>query len=76
MAFFIVIMKLMVFDVVNVPFMSDQGHLLAAVRLLYILLGIVITIKFCLEHIIRNVVGKFKLGKKGATAVWLIISKM
>ena len=76
MAFFIVTMKQIVFNVVNVPFVSDMGHLLATVRLLYRLSGIVICVKFYSEHIIRNVVDKFKIGKKGVTTLCSIMSKI
>ena len=50
-------------DIENIPFMTDRGHLLAAVRFIYETTNIVITVKFCTEHIIRNVVHLFSIQK-------------
>ena len=69
-------MKEMGFDIENVPFMSDRGHLLAAASLLIRVSGLVISIKFCLEHIIRNVVGKFCIGIKQIRDLRTITAKM
>ena len=60
-AFFILTMKNIGFEFENVPFMSDRGHLLAAARMLLIVSGISISIKFCIEHIIRNTVANFDI---------------
>ena len=76
MAYFVMLMKEMGFDIENVPFMSDRGHLLAAASLLIRVSGLVISIKFCLEHIIRNVVGKFCIGIKQIRDLRTITAKM
>ena len=57
-------MKAYQFDIENIPFMSDRGHLLAAARFLYKVSNIAITIKFCLEHIIRNVIARYDIPKE------------
>jgi hypothetical protein len=51
------------FDVESFPWMSDRGNLLAAATILKGAKGLILLIKFCLEHIIRNVVHNFKIGK-------------
>ena len=56
-------MKALQFDIENVPFMSDRGHLLSSVRSLYKTGGMVTTVKFGLEHMIRNVVATFNIPK-------------
>ena len=43
--------------------MSDRGHLIAAARCLERNVGVVITIKFCVKHIIRNIIHKFNVDK-------------
>ena len=53
-AFFILTMKNIGFDIENVPFMSDRGHLLSAARLLHTVSGITISVKFCLESHLRS----------------------
>ena len=62
--FFLLTMKAYQFDIENVPFMSDRGHFLAAVRFLYKVSNIVIIIKFFLEHIIRHVIGRYETPKE------------
>ena len=54
-------MKVVGFDVENVPFMPDRGHLLVVNRLLDIVTGITISVKLCTDYLSRNTVGKFKL---------------
>lgn len=46
-------------DVEGVPIFTDRGHLLGAVRVLLTSFGIHISVKYCLEHIWRNVCHKF-----------------
>ena len=75
-AFFILTMKNIGFDIENVPFMSDRGHLLSAARLLHTVSGITISVKFCLEHIIRNTIGKFNLKKLDVESLRVIVAKM
>ena len=60
-------MKSIGFDIENVPFMSDRGHLLSAVRFLQPNTGLVISVKFCLEHIIRNINSRDGLNKKNVS---------
>lgn len=50
-------------DVSSVPIFSDRGNLLAASRILSRDHGIILSLKFCLEHLIRNVVSRFTLCK-------------
>ena len=54
--FFLITMKVMGFDIEKIPFMTDRGPLLSAVRYLYEFQHIEISVKFCTEHIIRNIV--------------------
>ena len=54
-------MKSIGFDIEGVPFMSDRDHLLVAVRFLQPHAGIVVSIKFCLEHIIRSIQHRFHI---------------
>ena len=61
--FFLLSMKSMGFDNENIPFMTDRGNLLSAIRFLYQATNIVITVKFCTEHIIRNIVHSFSIPK-------------
>jgi hypothetical protein len=63
MAFMVLMMDRAGFDVEAVPWMSDRGNLLAAATILKRANGITLSIKFCLEHIFRNVVHQFKIGK-------------
>ena len=56
-------MQSMEFAITNIPFMSDHRHLIAAARCLERNVGVVITIKFCVKHIIRNIIHKFNVDK-------------
>ena len=75
-AFFVLTMKNSGFDIENVPFMSDRGHLLAAGRLLNTVCGITISVKYCMEHIIRNTIGKFHIKKSAIPLLRKVISAM
>ena len=61
--FFLLSMKSMGFGIENIPFMIDRGDLLSVVRFLYQTTNIAITVKFCTEHIIRNIVLSFSILK-------------
>ena len=61
--FLLLAMKAMDMDIENIPFMTDRGHMIAAVRFLFKTTGMVISLKFCLEHLIRNVQHKFNIDK-------------
>ena len=75
-AFFVLTMKNSGFDIENVPFMSDRGHLLADGRLLNTVCGITISVKYCMEHIIRNTIGKFHIKKSAIPLLRKVISAM
>jgi hypothetical protein len=51
------------FDLQSFPIFTDRGKLLSASAALKQSLGIVVSLKYCLEHLIRNVVHKFSLKK-------------
>ena len=74
--FFLLTMKAYQFDIENVPFVSDRGHLLVAVRFLYKLSNIFITIKFCLEHILRNVIGRYEIPKEKVSTLHKALNDM
>ena len=57
-------MKAMGFNITDIPFMSDRGHFLAAVKYLEQYSNMIVTVKFCLEHIIRNVIARYNLPKE------------
>ena len=61
--FFLITMKVMGFDIEEIPFMTDRGPLLSAVRYLHEFYDIEITLKFCTEHIIRNIVKVHNISK-------------
>lgn len=67
MSWFLLMLIRAEYDILNFPTFSDRGHLLAAVRAIYVSYGWEISVKFCVEHIIRNMVHKFKV--KGDTLV-------
>ena len=69
-------MKSMSFYIENIPFMSDWGHLIAAARYLERNLGIIIRVKFCLEHIIRNIIHKFGIDKKMVRELMNVVNKL
>ena len=69
-------MKALQFDIENVPFMSDRGHLLSSVRSLYKTGGMVTTVKFGLEHMIRNVVATFNIPKDKVLLLRKVINGM
>jgi hypothetical protein len=52
------------FDIESFPFFTDRGKLLSSVSTLNIHLGVTVSLKYCLEHLIRNIITKFKI-KKG-----------
>jgi hypothetical protein len=62
--FFLITMKVMGFDIENIPFMTDKGPLLSAVRFLYKMKHMKISVKFCTEHIIRNIVKIYTIPKR------------
>ena len=62
--FFLLSMKSMGFDIESIPFMTDRVNVLSAVQFLYQTTNIVITVKFCSEHIIRNIVNSFSIPKQ------------
>ena len=76
MFFFLLSMKSIGFDIENVPFMCDRGHLLAAVRFLQPNTQLVISVKFCLEHIIRNINNRFGLNKDNAAKMRIIMNRL
>ena len=61
--FFLLSMKAMGFNITDIPFMSGKGHFLAAVKYLEQHNNTIVTVKFCLEHIIRNVLHKLNINK-------------
>ena len=48
----------------TIPIFSDRGNLIAATKALHKHFKITLSIKFCLEHIFRNIVHKFNLEKE------------
>jgi hypothetical protein len=56
-------------DVSSVPIFSDRGNLLAASRVLLRCHGTILTLKFCLEHLILNVIGR---GHSDSKDQWLL----
>ena len=52
--------------------MPNRGHLLAAARLLQIVFGITISVKFYIVHIIRITIGKFNINKPDVPKLHLI----
>ena len=69
-------MKNIGFDIENVPFTSDRVHLLAAARMLKIVSRITISVKFCIEHIIRNTIAKCDVAKYDIKKLRDIIASM
>ena len=63
-------------DIEQMPFMCDRGHLVSAVRFIYATSQMVVTLKFCIEHIIRNVVTKFNIMKKHYKELREVIGSM
>jgi hypothetical protein len=77
MEFMVLMMEQAGFNVELFPWMSDRGNLLAAATILLCCSeGISISIKYCLEHIIRNAVHKFKIGKDKLGRLCTILSAM
>ena len=74
--FFLAVMQSMKFDIINVPFMSDRGHLIPAARYMERNFNVVISIKFCVEHIIRNVVQKFNIDKERLQELRTCVNKL
>jgi hypothetical protein len=62
-------------DVEAFPWFSDRGYLLSASRFLFSQYGLLLSIKYCLEHIIRNVTVKFGLKKLGQTQLHTLIQE-
>jgi hypothetical protein len=62
-------------DVEAFPWFSDRGNLLSASRILFSEYGLLLSIKYCLEHIIRNVTAKFGLKKSGQTQLRSLIQE-
>lgn len=56
------------FDFSCTPVFTDRGHLLSAVTVAWHLFGIEVSLKYCLEHIIRNVNHKFSIQEKDGRA--------
>ena len=50
-------------DLSDLPVFTDRGNLLAAASVLEQSLGIVMNLKFCAEHIIRNINHQFRIKK-------------
>jgi hypothetical protein len=63
-------------DVSSIPNFSDRGNLLAASRILQNDHGLTLSIKFCLEHLIRNVVSKFSVSKAATGSLCAIMASM
>ena len=63
-------------DVSSVPVFSDRGPPLAASRILARDHGIILSIKFWLEHLIRNVVSRFSITKLDTGSVRSIMAAM
>ena len=51
----------------DIPIFSDRGNLIAATKVLKKYYNITLSLKFCLEHIFRNIVHQFKLEKEQGT---------
>jgi hypothetical protein len=60
LVWFILLLRTSGLDVKSVPWFSDRGNLLAAARILKSQ-HILLSIQFCIEHIIMNVVDWFKI---------------
>jgi hypothetical protein len=58
------------------PIMTDRGNLLAAARALEEKLNIVLNLKFCVEHLIRNVTAMFDLDKDQETIIRASVEKI
>jgi hypothetical protein len=54
---------------------SDRGNLLSASRILFSQYDLLLSIKYCLEHIIHNVTVKFGLKKSGQTQLRTLIQE-
>ena len=73
---FLLSMKSVGLDIENIPFMTNKGHLLAAVRFIYQTTNIVITIKFCTEYIIHNIVHLFSIQRIKESTLRTIVMGM
>jgi hypothetical protein len=49
------------YDLTGYPIFTDRGNILLAARALEKRFGIVLSLKLCLEHLLRNMVKKFKV---------------
>ena len=67
--FFLLTMRNMGFDITNIPFMSDRGHFLSAVKYLESHNITVVSVKFFIEHIIRNVNHRFYIEKNNTVEI-------
>ena len=45
----------------NIAVFTDRGNLLAASSLIFAKLGLILNLKFCFKHIIRNVISMFHI---------------
>jgi hypothetical protein len=60
----------------SIPIFLNCGNLLVALRILLNECGITLSIKFCLEHLIRNVVLKFSITKATTGSVHAIMASL
>lgn len=66
MLFIIVMLAASGFDFSRTPVFTDRGHLLSAVTVAFLSFGIEVSLKYCIEHIIRNVNHHFNIKKRTA----------
>jgi hypothetical protein len=67
MGWFVQMCFLAGYNMEDVPIFTDRGNLLAASRALFDECGITLSLKYCLEHIMRNLVKTFSLSKENET---------
>jgi hypothetical protein len=76
MVWIVLLLRLRGSDVESIPIFSDRGNLLAASRILLNDHGLTLSTKFCLEHLIRNVVSKFSMSKGDTGSLRAIMVSM
>jgi hypothetical protein len=63
-------------DVESIPIFLDRGNLLAASRILQNDHGLTLSTKFCLDHLIRNVISKFSISKAHTGCLRAVMASM
>ena len=63
-------------DIESIPIFTNHGKLLPAVKLLHYTKQITVSLKYCLEHIIRNVKAKFKIPNEHAQLLRNVLGNM